>query len=73
MSVRSVDAMGRMPGAMTKEDAAYFQRRAEAELELAQVADHPAAVKAHYLLANHYLDELFELAPEDAEAPVPHG
>lgn len=58
---------------MTKDDAAYFQRRAEAELELAQVAEHPAAVKAHYMIANHYLDELHELGPGEVAAPVAHG
>lgn len=45
---------------MNENDVAYFYRRAEAELEMAQIADHPAAVKAHYLLANHYLDSLHE-------------
>lgn len=34
----------------------YYYRRAEVELERAQRADHPAAVRAHYILAGHYLD-----------------
>lgn len=34
----------------------YYYRRAEAELARAQQADHPAAVRAHYILAGHYLD-----------------
>ena len=34
----------------------YFEKRAEAELELAQYATHPGAVKAHYQLAGFYLE-----------------
>ena len=34
----------------------YFQKRAEAELELAQSAEHANAVRAHYTLAGYYLD-----------------
>lgn len=49
---------------MSENDVAYFYRRAEAELKLAQHAEHPAAVKAHYLLASHYLDSLHELQGE---------
>lgn len=40
------------------EDPDYLYRRAEQELELAQAATHPAVVKAHYLLADHYLETL---------------
>lgn len=36
----------------------YYYRRAEAELEMAQAATIPAAVKAHYELANLYLERL---------------
>ncbi|UYY58570.1 hypothetical protein [Sphingomonas sp. S2-65] len=42
----------------TKEDS-YFYDRAEAELKMAQTAAHPAAVRAHYLLAGHYLDRFY--------------
>lgn len=45
---------------MTEDEVSYYYRRAETELELAQAAQHPAAVKAHYLLASHYLDSLHE-------------
>ena len=38
----------------------YLEERAEAELSLAQAAAHPAAVRAHYLLAGHYLDRLYQ-------------
>ena len=44
---------------MTDEDTCYFERRAEAELELAQRARHPDAVKAHYHLAGFYLDRVY--------------
>ena len=37
----------------------YFYDRAEQELEFAQGATHPAAVKAHYLLAGYYLDQFY--------------
>ena len=44
---------------MSKDDCTYFMARAEAELELAQRADHPKAVEAHYLLAQSYLDRVY--------------
>jgi hypothetical protein len=40
-------------------DNSYFEKRAEAELECAQQAEHPAAAKAHYLLAGFYLDRIY--------------
>ena len=51
---------------MDERDRAYFYRRAETELELAQKAETPAAVKSHYTIANAYL----ERAWEDGEPPV---
>lgn len=50
------------------DNANYLYRRAEEELDLAQAADHPAAVKAHYTMAAHYLDTAYGLAGEDAKA-----
>lgn len=44
---------------MSDEDFVYFTARAEAELELAQRAEHPKAVEAHYLLAQSYLDRVY--------------
>lgn len=38
----------------------YLERRAEDELEAAQKATHPAAVRSHYNLAAFYLDRLYE-------------
>lgn len=44
---------------MAELDKEYFEKRAEAELSLAQAAAHPAAVRAHYLMAGFYLDRLY--------------
>jgi len=41
---------------MPDDERSYFQRRAEEEIEAAQSASHPEAVRAHYLLAGYYLD-----------------
>ncbi|MEO7177694.1 MAG: hypothetical protein ABIW83_02510 [Allosphingosinicella sp.] len=49
---------------MDEEDRLYFLKRAEAELELAQKAVNPAAVRAHYELAGLYLD-LARTGPRD--------
>ena len=43
----------------------YLERRAEDELDRAQQAEHPAAVKAHYELLGCYLSRLF---PEEKKA-----
>lgn len=48
-------------------DPNYHYYRAEEELELAQQAEHPAAVKAHYLLAGHYLDCFYGTAEDRGE------
>lgn len=42
-----------------RDDQVYFYERAETELELAQRATHPMAVRAHYIIANHYLDRCY--------------
>ncbi|MDB5694782.1 MAG: hypothetical protein JWN21_325 [Sphingomonas bacterium] len=44
--------------AVSNETEDYYYRRAEAELKMAQAATVPAAVKAHYELANRYLEQL---------------
>ena len=51
---------------MDDDEKDYFYTRAEAELERSQQATHPAAVHAHYALANLYLDVVYDV-PEDAE------
>jgi len=40
----------------SERDRAYFQKRAEEELELAQKAQDERAVRSHYQLAAYYLD-----------------
>lgn len=50
------DACAIQPVKLSDEDKAYFQRRAEAEIALAQAAEHESAVRSHYLLAGYYLD-----------------
>jgi len=49
-----------------RDDNTYFYERAETELELAQRATHPMAVRAHYIIANHYLDRCYR---GESEAP----
>jgi len=49
----------------------YLAMRAEAELDLAQSATHPAAVKAHYVLAGYYLDRLYGPPSNDGEGEGP--
>ncbi|HEU0066331.1 MAG TPA: hypothetical protein VFQ57_03725 [Sphingomonas sp.] len=44
---------------MEQDDKRYFYHRAEAELERAQNAEHPSAVRAHYLMAGYYLDRVY--------------
>jgi hypothetical protein len=51
-------------------DPNYLYYRAEEELELAQAAEHPAAVKAHYLLAGHYLDSFYGAVTPATDAPA---
>lgn len=46
------------------DDSNYYYERAETELELAQRATHPLAVRAHYIIANHYLDRCYGGAGE---------
>ena len=49
---------------MSQEEQEYYERRAEAELELAQAAEHRRAVQAHYELASAYLDRIHGEAPK---------
>jgi hypothetical protein len=50
---------------MPTDTASYFEERAEEELELAQQATHPKAVKAHYDLAGYYLDKVHGTPDEE--------
>ena len=51
---------------MQEQDRAYFYRRAETELVLAQRATNPAAVRSHYTIANEYLERAYA----DGEPPI---
>lgn len=44
---------------MSHEDVNYYQRRAEAEIELASRSESTEAVQAHYQLATIYLDKVY--------------
>ncbi len=57
-------------------DFDYYQRRAEAQLELAQKSVEPAAVAAHVAIAERYLEicgpaRLAELAEHDGPRLAP--
>ena len=43
---------------MPDSEANYPERRAEDAIRLAQTARHPAAVRAHYVMASKYLSRL---------------
>lgn len=48
---------------MSHEDVSYFERRAEAEIELARQSASAQAVQAHYQLATAYLDKIYGEVP----------
>ena len=48
---------------MSREEQEYYERRAEAELALAQQAEQGPAVQAHYELATAYLDRIYGEPP----------
>jgi hypothetical protein len=54
---------------MKDSDLAYFESRAEAEIEAATRAEHHEAVRAHYLMAGYYLDKVHG-GPDAADAPA---
>ncbi len=49
-------------------DADYYYRRAEAQLELAEQSENPAAVAAHVAIAERYLDMCGDGLIEEARA-----
>ena len=49
---------------MTRDEMNYYQLRAEAETEMAQRAQCPKAVQAHYRLASAYLDRIHGDSPK---------
>jgi hypothetical protein len=52
---------------MARDDRDYFDRRAEAEIALAQRATHSSVVRAHYELASAYLDLIYGETQRPAE------
>jgi len=50
--------------------SSYYLHRAEVELALAQTARLPAAVRAHYHRAAHYLDRAYTKGIEKPPPPV---
>ena len=53
---------------MKSDEADYYEKRAEAALEMAQKAKNKAAVQAHYEMANAYLDRVHGDQPVEAAA-----
>ena len=53
---------------MFEDDRAYYQHRAEVELQCAQKATVPEAVKVHYQLAEAYLGKCGSTVPIQAGA-----
>ncbi len=43
---------------MSRQDGAYYQKRAEEEVELAQRSTDPVAVQFHYAMTELYLEKL---------------
>lgn len=50
---------------MSKVDKAYLERRAETQLELAQKAELTSVARAHYSMANAYLDQVARAQPDN--------
>jgi hypothetical protein len=49
---------------MSRDEVSYYQSRAEAEIELAQRAEHARVVEVHYQLASAYLDRIHGDSPK---------
>jgi hypothetical protein len=58
---------------VSDDERSYFHRRAEDEIEAAQAARHPEAVRAHYILAGFYLDLAFNPAVAGPLSASPGG
>jgi hypothetical protein len=53
--------------AAAPEDRSYFLQRAEDELERAQSSSDPSVVRAHYTMAERYLDRVYATPPADKD------
>ena len=51
---------------MSPDELHYYESRAEAEIALAQRAEHARAVQAHYELASAYLERIHGESPSPA-------
>lgn len=60
-----------MPEAVSIEDRNYFEKRAETHLDLAANAVDPSVVRAHYVLANLYLDRVHGMVGVDTTGDAP--
>lgn len=56
---------------MSGDDRVYFEKRAEAHLDLAANATDPSVVRAHYVLANMYLDRVHGTIGVDITGDAP--
>lgn len=54
---------------MSKVDKAYLERRAETQLKLAQMAELTSVARAHYSMANAYLDQVARAPDNDNLEP----
>jgi hypothetical protein len=57
---------------VSNQDSLYFMQRAEVEIALAQRAEHPEAVAAHYFLAQSYLDLVYGDGSKEAAEVRPN-
>ena len=53
---------------MSRDEVNYWEKRAEAEIALAQQASNSSVVQAHYQMATAYLDRIHGDVPVRAEA-----
>lgn len=51
---------------MPVDDEAYYQRRAEEEVERARASEDPRIVRFHYALSELYLDRIHDRQPGDS-------
>ena len=51
---------------MASSDVQYYERRAQAEIELAQRSEDSRAVQAHYDLATAYLEKIYGVDDDHA-------
>jgi len=58
-----MDRQENVTSTMSHDDVNYYEKRAEAEIELARQSENSQAVQAHYQLATAYLDKIYGEAP----------